>query len=260
MRIAIGIEYQGSDYCGWQAQNGLSTIQTNIESALSKVANHPIVVTCAGRTDAGVHALNQVGHFDTHVVREDYAWMMGANSNLPADIRVLWVASVDDNFHARYTATARRYKYIIYNQAIRPAILRNHVSWYRWPLDVERMQEGAQHLIGEHDFSAYRGVYCQAKSTIRHVEYIKLIRKDSFIVLDIKANAFLHHMVRNIVGVLLEIGNGKREPIWAKEVLTSGSRAAGGITAPSQGLYLVEVDYPLPYEFPSAPDFPLLSG
>lgn len=253
MRIVAGIEYDGSAYHGWQTQQAppLNTLQTQCEQALSKVANHPISVICAGRTDKGVHALSQVIHFDTTAIRQMHAWVAGGNHYLPSDMRLLWAKPIADSFHARYTALSRRYQYILYNDPIRPALFRNQVSWHPVPLNVEKMREGAQFLIGEHDFSAFRGADCQAKTTLRRVDYLDLTKEGNFIKLDIQANAFLHHMVRNIVGVLLAIGQGQREPGWAREVLLSRQRSLGGVTAPPEGLYLMQVDYPLEWEIPT---------
>lgn len=250
MRIALGVEYDGTAYHGWQKQNGLITLQNQIERGLSAIADHSVEVTCAGRTDAGVHALGQVLHFDTTVTREDHAWVLGTNTYLPIDIRVIWARPVDDLFHARYTAVARRYQYVIYNDPIQPAIFRHQLSWYRGTLNEDRMMKGAQYLIGEHDFSSYRGIDCQSKNPFRHVHSIKVIRKGNLVLIDIKANAFLHHMVRNIAGVLMEIGNGKREPVWAQEVLMARDRTVGGITALPNGLYLMQVFYPDKYPLP----------
>lgn len=246
MRIVAGVEYDGSAYHGWQTQLSpkLHTLQTECERALSRVADHPISVTCAGRTDKGVHALGQVIHFDTNAERSDYAWVAGTNHHLPADMRLLWAKPITETFHARYSAIARRYQYVIYNHRVRPALLRHRVSWQTVALNLENMQAGAEFLLGEHDFSAFRSADCQAKTTIRRITHLTLTRKDDFIYLDIEANAFLHHMVRNIVGMLLEIGKGIRDPGWAQAVLGSRKRSAGGITAPPEGLYLVQVTYP----------------
>lgn len=245
-RIAAGIEYDGSAYHGWQSQDSpqLNTLQAQCEAALSRVAAHPITVTCAGRTDKGVHALEQVIHFDSHAARDMQAWVAGANHFLPADMRVLWAKPVDDTFHARYSAIARRYRYIIDNHPIRPALSRQRVSWYPTPLDANTMSAAAQCLVGEHDFSAFRGADCQAKTTLRRVDHIHLARHHDLIVMDIQANAFLHHMVRNIAGVLIAVGKGAREPGWVEEVLLSRQRRLGGVTATPDGLYLVGVIYP----------------
>lgn len=244
MRIALGLSYEGTAYSGWQSQENLQTIQTHIETALSRVANHPVQVICAGRTDSGVHALGQVIHFDTEATRDERAWILGTNANLPADIRIRWAHAVSEDFHARFSATARHYRYIIYNYPIRPALLRNQVTTYYYPLDASKMQAAAQYLIGEHDFSSYRATECQAKSPIRNVTLLEVKRQDDFIFIDIEANAFLHHMVRNIAGVLMAIGSGKQPPIWAQQVLAAKDRTQGDITAPASGLYFVSANYP----------------
>lgn len=257
MRIALGIEYDGTYFHGWQHQEGLPTVQYALQKALTAVANHPIEVLCAGRTDAGVHAVGQVVHFDTSTSRTDYSWVFGTNTNLPGEIRVHWAKGVDESFHARYSATARQYRYMIYNHPIRPALLRNNVTWHYRDLQVDRMQEGANHLIGEHDFSSYRGISCQSRTPMREIFSITLKRQSCWISLEICANSFLHHMVRNIVGVLLAIGEGKRDPSWAHDVLLAKDRTQGGITAPSSGLYMTKVTYPAHYNIP-VPELELL--
>lgn len=245
MRWMLGIEYDGSAYHGWQQQSHSSqTIQQQIERSLSAVADHPIQVICAGRTDRGVHALEQVIHFNSEIARKPEIWLSGFNHFLPADIRGLWIRPVSEAFHARYSATARRYRYIIYNHPIRPALLRNRVTWFAQPLQENLMREAAQFLLGEHDFSAFRAADCQAKTPMRRVDSISIQRRDEFIELEIQANAFLHHMVRNIIGVLKEIGTGKKDPEWARRVLMAKDRKLGGVTAPPQGLYLIKVFYP----------------
>ncbi|MFU8798209.1 MAG: tRNA pseudouridine(38-40) synthase TruA, partial [Gammaproteobacteria bacterium] len=219
----------------WQNQPNLSTIQSHVETALSRVANHPIQIVCAGRTDAGVHAIGQVIHFDTSAHRENHAWRLGANTYLPPDISLLWAKPVSDDFHARFSAISRRYQYIIYSRPTRPSIGRHHVTWdYRY-FDIALMNEAAQYLIGKQDFTSYRGISCQAHTALRTITEL--------LIIDICANAFLHHMVRNIAGVLMTIGAGEREPLWAKEVLEAHDRRAAGITAPPQGLYFVHVTY-----------------
>lgn len=244
MRIAMLLEYDGTSFVGWQAQEGLRAVQSEVELALSKVADHPIEVVCAGRTDAGVHAKGQVIHFDTEAVRSHYAWMMGANAYLPEDISSLGACSVSEDFHARYSAVARRYHYYIDNRPMRPAVMRQNVTWFRHPLNMVWMQQAAEQLLGEHDFSAFRGKDCQARSPMRCIQHIKFFKEGDFIVMAVEANAFLHHMVRNIVGVLLPIGTGKKPVSWAKEVLLSCDRKQAGITAPASGLYLQKVIYP----------------
>ncbi len=249
-RIALCLHYDGSQYYGWQNQEGLVTVQKCVERALSCVANHSISVTCAGRTDAGVHATAQIVHFDTEAIRSEYSWVFGANSHLPPDISVVWAKCVWLDFHARFSATARKYQYVIYNHEIRPAILRNSMGWYFRFLEENRMREAIQYLIGEYDFSAFRGAGCQARSPIRAVHSITIIRHQCLVIIEIEANAFLLHMVRNIVGVLVAIGCGDKPPLWAKQVLESRDRRQGGVTISPNGLYLVEVKYPPEFELP----------
>jgi tRNA pseudouridine38-40 synthase len=243
MRIALGIEYDGTNYYGWQRQDNVSTIQEKVENALSQVAAQPIRVTCAGRTDAGVHAFGQVVHFDTDAMRPDSAWILGTNSNLPPDIRILWARHVSDDFHARYSATARQYRYIIYNNKVASAILRHRAMWVPFVLNEKLMREAGQYLIGEHDFSSFRGSACQSKSAMRNVMFLEVTRGAGMITIDIKANAFLLHMVRSIVGMLVKIGTSEKSPFWAKEVLEAHDRKVSAATAPAQGLYLVGVEY-----------------
>ena len=250
-RIALGVEYKGSRYRGWQRQaSGVATIQEELEKALSRVADSPIVLNCAGRTDAGVHACGQVVHFDTQAERSMKAWVMGANINLPHDISVSWAKVMPAHFHARFKAIARRYRYVIYNDQIRPAHLGEEITWNHRPLDVERMREAAQYLVGEHDFSAFRAGQCQAKSPIKKMHHLRVTQHGKMIVLDLRANAFLHHMVRNIAGVLMTIGAGERPVEWMKEVLESCIRRTGGVTAHPFGLYLVQVEYPAEFVLP----------
>ena len=252
-RLSLGIRYDGSAYHGWQSQNNLSTVQEQIERALSRVANHTVTVTCAGRTDAGVHATSQVIHFNTDAERTDHAWVFGANSNLPMDIRVLWAKPVSHDFHARFSATARRYRYLLYNHKIRPGILRHFVGWFHRPLDEARMQEAANYLLGEHDFSAFRGSGCQAKSPVRTLHHFSIERQRRLLILEVEANAFLLHMVRNIVGSLLAVGSGEKSPEWIKEILESRDRQQGGVTIAPNGLYLVSVNYPDEFQLPENP-------
>ncbi|MFA6409320.1 MAG: tRNA pseudouridine(38-40) synthase TruA [Gammaproteobacteria bacterium] len=247
MKIALGIEYQGTNYHGWQKQQGLVTLQGTLEEALSKLADQPIAVQCAGRTDEGVHAFGQVVHLETTARRSIHAWVFGGNNFLPRDIRIQWAKEMPEDFHARFSAVARHYRYIIYNHNVPSALYHERATFYFYKLDEKRMQEAAQYLIGEHDFSAFRGAYCQAQSTVRNITKLEISRSGRIITIEVVANAFLQHMVRNIVGVLLEIGNGDREPIWAREVLESKTRSLGGITAPSTGLYFMQVDYPEKY-------------
>jgi tRNA pseudouridine38-40 synthase len=257
MRIALGIEYDGHEYYGWQAQEGLVTVQGCLELALEKIAASPIKVFCAGRTDAGVHGTGQVVHFDTDVKRALHAWSLGTNTHLPPSICVRWAQVVDNDFHARFSALARRYRYIIYNNMTRPAILAARVTWYYRQLDVQRMQEAANYLVGEYDFSSFRSSRCQAKTPVRTVHSITVTRDGNFISIDIEANAFLQHMVRNIVGVLMRIGSGQAEIDWMREVLAAKNRQMACETANPTGLYLSHVTYPAPYLFPESENLPL---
>lgn len=250
MRIALGISYQGSAYHGWQSQTGLACIQTYLEHAISKVADHRIALYCAGRTDKGVHALGQVAHFDTLSNRSQQAWLLGSNSHLPPDIRINWVQMVDDNFHARFSAKARRYHYIIYNQRLKNALWNRYTSHCYYALNENIMHAAAQQLVGEHDFSSFRAASCQAKSARREIQHIKVNRKGCYVTIDIQANAFLHHMVRNISAVLMTIGAGKKPMAWLKEILAAHDRKAADVTASPSGLYLYQVFYPEIYAFP----------
>lgn len=257
MRIALGIEYDGTGFYGWQRQREVNSVQQELETALATVANQPIELFCAGRTDAGVHATGQVVHFDTTAIRDSKAWVMGTNARLPDQIAVRWAKEVPDDFHARFSATARRYRYVIYNHKHRPAILRAGLSHYHQTLDVALMQQAAPALLGEQDFSAFRAIQCQSKTPFRNVHHARLERFGDYVVLDIKANAFLHHMVRNITGSLLEIGMGRQEPAWLEHLLASKDRNLAAATAKAGGLYLVEVDYPEHYEIPKVALGPL---
>ncbi|RUO47710.1 tRNA pseudouridine(38-40) synthase TruA [Pseudidiomarina aquimaris] len=256
-RFALGIEYDGSHYFGWQRQREVVAVQEVLEKALSKVANHPVEVVCAGRTDAGVHATGQVVHFDSQEPRSDAAWTMGINSNLPADVAVRWVRQVPEDFSARFSATGRRYRYIICNTRLRPAILGRGVSHYHFSLDAEKMHAAAQGLLGENDFSSFRAAQCQSHSPNRCVTHIEVTRQQDFVVVDIAANAFLHHMVRNIVGTLLTVGRGEQPITWPAELLAKRDRTLAAATAKAEGLYLVQVDYPAQYGLPVMAPGPL---
>ena len=234
----------------------MSTIQEAIEGALGRVADSPVALTVAGRTDAGVHALCQVAHFDTQARRSPYAWVRGANANLPEGISLLWAQEVPPDFHARFSATGRIYRYLILNRPQRPALHRHHYAWIHAPLDEARMGAGAVHLLGRHDFSAFRAAACQAKHPVRELRRLDIVRQGDRIALDLEANAFLHHMVRNIAGVLVAIGEGKREPGWAAAVLAGRDRRFGGITAPPEGLYFIAPQYPPRFSIPPAPTLP----
>jgi len=258
MRIALGIEYNGAAFYGWQIQDGVRTVQACVEQALTRVADHPVSVITAGRTDAGVHAAGQVIHFDSPATRSARSWVFGANTHLPADVSVTWAQPVSDAFHARFSATARYYHYLIFNRAVRPGLLHGRVSWCYRPLDAARMAQAAHYLLGEHDFSAYRALSCQAKHAVRTIRRLEVTRHGELVVLDIVANAFLQHMVRNIAGVLMTIGAGEREPAWAREVLETRDRTLGGVTAPPHGLTLMGVEYPDEFGLPRLPPLSML--
>jgi tRNA pseudouridine38-40 synthase len=253
MRIALGIEYDGTAYNGWQRQKTGLGVQQRLEEALCRVADHKVEVACAGRTDTGVHATGQVVHFDTPNTRDDRGWLLGANSNLPDDICVTWARHVDDAFHARFTATGRNYRYRILNRLERSALHRHRAWWVYQPLDVERMHEAAQHLVGECDFSAFRAAGCRANTANRNVTKLSVVRDGDWITLEVSANAFLQHMVRNITGSLATVGEGEKPSKWIAEVLESRDRKKAGIAAPPHGLTLVSVDYPKSSGIPLPP-------
>ncbi len=254
MRIAVGVEYDGSRFCGWQLQeDGVRTVQGVVESALSKVANHEVRVICAGRTDTGVHATEQVIHFDSDAARDERAWVFGANANLPKDVVLLWAKPVSEQFHARFSAIRRSYRYVIFTREVRPTFLAGRVTWHHHALDIERMQQAGNLLLGEHDFSSYRAIACQAKSPVRTLHRLEVSRQGPFIFIDVEANAFLHHMVRNIAGVLMTIGAGERPVEWSREVLEARDRTMGGVTAHPSGLYLTSVGYPEEFAIPQLP-------
>jgi tRNA pseudouridine38-40 synthase len=250
MRHALGIEYDGTDFLGWQRLSHGRSVQGEVEAALSFVAAHPVEVTCAGRTDAGVHARCQVVHFDSSAERSERAWALGTNSRLSRDVAVLWARPVPDGFHARFGARARRYRYTILNRSVRAALNARFVTWERVPLDAARMHEAAQALLGENDFSAFRTVQCQANSPMRNVHEIAVVRSGDEVAIEIEANAFLHHMVRNIVGSLLPIGRGEREPGWLAELLAGRDRSVAGPTAPASGLCFLAPRYPREWALP----------
>lgn len=252
-RIALGIEYDGTGFAGWQSQPGQATVQDAVESALSRVADHPVKVVCAGRTDAGVHATGQVVHFDSDARRTLWSWVLGANSNLPRAVSVNWARVVADDFHARFSARARSYRYMLLNRATRPGLDATRVAWTHRELDVARMHEAAQSILGEHDFSAFRAQACQARSPVRDLQRLDVSREGDLIRFEIRANAFLHHMVRNLVGCLTAIGIGDREPGWLREVLDGRDRTVAGATASPSGLYLVAVRYDAEHGLPDAP-------
>lgn len=253
-RYALCVEYAGAAYRGWQTQKekDVASIQETVEQALSAIANEPVKVVCAGRTDACVSGTYQIIHFDTAAQRPDRAWVMGTNTKLPDDIAIRWAKRVDDSFHARFSALERRYRYLIYSAPVKPGLLSRGVTWTHKAMDMSRMQLAANYLLGEHDFTSYRAIACQAKSPVREVRAMDIYRAGELIVIDVRANAFLHHMIRNFAGVLMRIGAGEAEPVWAKEVLDARDRTQGGVTAPPYGLYFVDVKYPDRFELPKS--------
>lgn len=259
-RIALGLEYDGSAYRGWQTQANASSVQAEVERALAFVADHPVEVTSAGRTDAGVHAAIQVVHFDSQVDRGEKGWVLGANTNLPGDISALWARATSNDFHARYSAQARSYRYVIQNRRSRPALMRTRACWVRDRLDASRMHEAAQTLCGEHDFSSFRAAECQSRTPMRRLERISVRRIGEYVHIDVTANAFLHHMVRNIAGTLIAVGVGDRPQEWVTEVLAVRDRRAGGMTAAPQGLYFAGIRYPPVFNLPSEPELQTFLG
>jgi tRNA pseudouridine38-40 synthase len=256
MRLALGIEYDGTGFSGWQrltqpGEAGLATVQSALEDALSTVADHQVIVTCAGRTDAGVHAACQVVHFDSDAKRDPRGWMLGATSRLPEAVCVRWCVPVADDFHARFSAIARRYRYRLLNRAVRPALGRQWLSWERRPLDADAMHAAAQALLGENDFTSFRTVHCQAPHARRDLQRISVRRDGDVLDIEVQANAFLHHMVRNIVGSLVEVGAGERPREWIAEVLAARDRTVAGPTAPPQGLVFAGPIYPARWNLPA---------
>lgn len=254
-RWAAAVEYLGAAYSGWQSQPHAPSVQAAVEAGLGKVANHPVETVAAGRTDSGVHGFHQIIHFDSPSARTPYAWLLGTNTNLPDDVALRWVQPVPDEFHARFSARSRSYRYLIHNARARSALLLGRAAWVAWDLDAPAMHRAAQALIGELDFSAFRDSECQSNTPMREVQAISVRRQGSFVALDIRANAFLHHMVRNIVGSLIEVGTRKQPEGWIAEVLASRQRTRAGMNAPACGLYFVQAEYPSEFGIPQAPEF-----
>lgn len=261
-RIACRIEYDGRSYNGWQSQPhpGVMTVQDELEGALTDVAATSIRVHCAGRTDTGVHAFSQIIHFDAPVSRSSKAWVMGGNASLPGDIRIHWAIPVVGTFHARFSAQARCYRYLISNTPIQHALLRRQAAWHRRPLNEQEMDAAAQSLLGEKDFSAFRAASCRSSTPMRNVHSIEVKRRGDLVILEIVANAFLHHMVRNIAGALLAVGDGRKPVKWIEELMDERDRRAGAETAPAGGLYLAAVEYPAQFGLPPTPFGPLIIG
>ncbi|WP_110601000.1 tRNA pseudouridine(38-40) synthase TruA [Salinicola lusitanus] len=257
-RLALGVEYDGTHYCGWQRLRQAPSVQGALEAALTKIAAAPVRVLCSGRTDSGVHATRQIVHFDAPVPRTQKAWLFGANAQLPRDIAVRWLKPVADDFHARFSALARRYRYLILNQPTRPVMERNNVTWCREPLDAERMHRAAQALVGEHDFSSYRAAGCQSKVPVRHLHFIEVRRLGPLVMIDVQANAFLHHMIRNIAGVLVAVGRGDEDETYPARLLALRDRKLGNVTAPACGLHFVDVRFDERFALPEEPVGPNL--
>jgi tRNA pseudouridine38-40 synthase len=259
MRFALGVEYDGGEFSGWQRLHkpgtpdlrGEPTVQSALEDALSFVAGHPLEVTCAGRTDAGVHAACQVVHFDSQAARSPRGWVLGTTTRLPSSVCALWCVPVADTFHARFSARARRYRYRILNRPVRPALHRQYLSWERQPLDAAAMHRAAQALVGEHDFSAFRAIHCQAPHARRDLQQVSVVRSGDVLEVEIRANAFLHHMVRNIVGSLLPVGRGEQPEGWIGDLLAGRDRSIAGPTAPPDGLVFVGPCYPAECRLPA---------
>jgi tRNA pseudouridine38-40 synthase len=254
MKWAIGVSYCGVSFEGWQSQPSGNTVQDHVERALAGISGEQVTLTAAGRTDAGVHASAQVAHFETSVDRSESAWVRGANGQLPAGIAVQWAKPVPEDFHARYSAVARTYRYVLYNHAVRPALLAGRVGWFHMQLDLEKMREGASYLVGEHDFSSFRSAECQAKSPVRIVERATVGAGGAYLLFDFTANAFLHHMIRNIVGSLVYIGKGKHPPAWIEELILVRDRRRAAPTFSPEGLYLCEVRYDARWNLPAFAD------
>lgn len=257
MRYAIGLEYDGSEFLGWQIQRQEPTVQGVVEQALARVANHEARVTCCGRTDTGVHALCQVAHFDSEAERSERSWILGLNSHLPRACSVLWIRPVDDDFHARFTAFSRTYQYRIVNRWIRPALDAHRASWCRLPLDEACMDQAARALLGEHDFTSFRAGACQARHPVREIQAIAVRREGDEVILEVTANGFLYHMVRNIAGALIRVGTGEDAVSRVAEVLQERDRSKAAPTAQPDGLYFAGARYPAEYGLPdAAPAFP----
>ena len=250
MRIALGIEYDGTAYNGWQRQETGIGVQTRVEDAISMVADAAVETVCAGRTDSGVHASAQVVHFDCNAIRTRRGWLAGVNANLPDDINASWATFVDDDFHARFSATSRTYRYLILNRFVRSALSRNRAWWVYEPLNEQTMQQAAEHLLGEHDFSAFRAAGCRASTPHRKLISLQISRSGDCLAITVAGNAFLRRMVRNIAGMLVTVGKGDAKPDWAKAVLESRDRTQGGVAAPPQGLTLTNVEYPDQFKIP----------
>lgn len=253
-RIALGLSYDGAPWQGWQTQPGGCTVQDKLEAALESFLVRKVDTICAGRTDTGVHALEQVVHLDTPVERRMESWVRGLNALLPASIRVQWACRVGDGFHARFSAQARSYIYLLRSNRVASPILHGKVGWTHYPLELEPMRAAAHLLLGQHDFSAFRSSECQAASPIRTLERLEIFKQGDFFLFTFRANAFLHHMVRNLMGALVEVGRGKYPAEWVSDLLVQGDRRKSAATFSPAGLYLARADYPAEFELPSVPE------
>ena len=259
MRLALGLEYDGAAFCGWQSQPSGCGVQDHLQKALSALADSPIEVIAAGRTDTGVHAAAQVVHFDTDVWREENSWVRGTNSHLDPAARVAWAKPVDKEFHARFSARSRTYQYLLLDAPVAPAVLRGKVGWYHRKLDVDAMAEAARHLLGEHDFTSFRDSQCQAKTPFKTLHEARVERRGSLIVFTFRANAFLHHMVRNILGALVYVGAAKDPPDWVGKVLAAKDRTSAAPTFMPDGLYLAAIEYDPAFDLPAFPPHPMFN-
>jgi tRNA pseudouridine38-40 synthase len=250
MRIVVGLEYRGVGFCGWQSQPQGCGVQDALEAAVSTIASEKTVVTAAGRTDTGVHAAFQVAHFDTAANRPLTAWVRGVNSHLPSGVAVLWAREVDESFHARFAATQRGYRYVLLNHPVRPGLNDGLVGWYHRPLDAGAMNLAAAHLIGQHDFSAFRAAECQARSPVKELRLAQIERRGDYLLCDFRADGFLHHMVRNLMGCLVQIGAGAQPIEWAREILVGRDRTLAAPTFDAAGLYLTHIRYPAHFALP----------
>ena len=254
MRIVLGLEYCGVDFCGWQSQPQGCGVQDALEAALSAIAGETIRVIAAGRTDTGVHAALQVVHFDTAAARPLTAWVRGVNSHLPPGVAVYWAREVGDDFHARFAANQRGYRYVLFNHPVRPALNHGLIGWHHRPLDADAMNAAAAHLIGQHDFSAFRASECQAKSPVKELRFARIDRRGDYLMCDFRADGFLHHMIRNFMGSLIQVGAGAQPPDWLKEILDSRDRTLAAPTFDAAGLYLTHIRYPAHFALPETSD------
>lgn len=254
MRIVVGLEYCGVGFCGWQSQPQGCGVQDALEAAVSAIAGETVAITAAGRTDTGVHAAFQVAHFDTRAQRPLTAWVRGVNSHLPAGVAVLWAREVGEDFHARFAATQRGYRYVLLNHPVRPGLNAGLIGWHHRPLDADAMNRAAVQLIGQHDFSAFRAAECQARSPVKELRHAHIERRGDYLLCDFRADGFLHHMVRNLMGSLIQVGAGVKSPTWVGELLAGRDRTLAAPTFEAAGLYLAHIRYPAHFALPENSD------